>query len=109
MAALIELSNWPEGRVGFARAGAHRGEFVFVFPEIEGRCGYYTSGGIDDVLPDIEYLHWVLETDQVEWLDPEMDAEVERKIFDMRPLTPSVYDRPPSFWDRMRMRLKSRK
>ena len=101
----LKVDDWPrQGRVGRATAGDYAGDYVFVFPDIEGRWGFYTSSGVDDMLPDLEYLKWRLESAKVEWLDAPDDERVEREIFAMRPLTsqfesePSRWSWPPRLW-----------
>lgn len=100
-----DLDNWPtQGRVGYATAGDFRLTHVFVFPEVGGRWGFYTSDGVDDVLPSASFLLSRLEEAKVRWLEPEDDLIVERAIFAMRPLTglfdPAATKRKLSRWGR---------
>lgn len=87
----IDLEHWPaQGRVGLATAGDFAGNYVFVFSE-EGWWGFYTADGVDDMLPDDEFLRLRLEAAAVEWLEPDEDAIVERELFAMRPLKSQLY------------------
>lgn len=97
-----------EGRVGKAKAGDIAGEYVYIFPEIEGRWGYYTSGGGDDILPDAEYLEWQLEQHKVEWLSGDEETRIEAELFGMRPRTSSEYDNPQGPLNRLLGRLRRR-
>ena len=109
-----------QGRVGLVTSGKNAGEYIFVWPEIEGRWGYYTSGGGDDILPDAALAErWIAHEGQVRWLNPDEDEAVEREILQLHPsravsltgLRPCGPDCPEwcaVLWESLRLRQKKR-
>lgn len=90
----LRLGEFPsQGRIGRATAGPSMGDYVFVFPELDGRWGFYTSSGGDDIVPVQLAELWIGEA-CIEWLDESEDGAIETEFFRLRPITRSQYDRP---------------
>lgn len=105
------IENWPsQGRVGRLRDhGERTGVLVFVFPEADGRWGFYSSDGDDAVLPNDQELLRAFGEMQIEWLVGDEEEALERAVFGMRPLVSSVFNNEPNVLQRIRRAWSARK
>lgn len=104
---MISADDVPsQGRIGRWLPDTGDEVFVFVFPEIRGQWGFYTSDGGDDILPDWEYLTNRISEGEFTWIDDRDDRIVEKSIFAMRPISGSQYDPPPTVASRISSALR---
>ena len=107
---MLTLESWPsQGRVGRAKAGPWAGSYVFIWPEIWGYWGCYSSDGTDDVLPLAEWVQRRIDEADVDWLSGDEEVAVERAVFAMRPIVESQFDWPEAVRERVRKAWRDRR